>query len=156
MWLSSLSPRLSASSRLCWTNARWLTNLYLSVASVSVVALCLKLVFKHVVLVGGFATSDWLFNKVREKLLQHDMNITRPQNHVSVPPSLEINPVLTSYLVVRPFLMAPCHSIITALYTLASLSVLMEISATRPSIPLIQITNKDSTMDIRILLGPGL
>ena len=52
--------------------------------------------------------------------------------------------------------MVPCYSIITALYTLESLNVLMEISATRPSILLFQITNKDSTMHILILLGPGL
>lgn len=37
----------------------------------------------HVVLVGGFAASDWLFNKVHEKLLPHGLNIIRPENHVN-------------------------------------------------------------------------
>jgi hypothetical protein len=157
MWPSSLSLRLSASSMLCWNNARWLTNLYLCVDYFFLPRILrLELAFKHVVLVGGFAASDWLFSKVQEKLLQHGMNITRPQNHVSVPPSFEINLVLTSHSGIRPFLMAPCHSISTALYALESRSVLMEISATRPSIPLIQITNKDSTMHILILTGPSV
>jgi hypothetical protein len=58
--------------------------------------LCLELAFKHVVLVGGFAASDWLFSKVQEKLLPHDMNITRPEHHVSVAASFEIHLVLNS------------------------------------------------------------
>jgi hypothetical protein len=84
------------------------------------------------------------------------MNVTRPQNHVSVPPSLEINLVLTSYSGIRPCLMAPCHSITTALYTLESLSLPTELSRAFASIPLIQITNKDSTMYILILMGSGV
>ena len=58
--------------------------------------ICLELAFKHVVLVGGFAASDWLFSKVQEKLLPYDMNITRPEHHVSVAASLEIHLVLNS------------------------------------------------------------
>jgi len=47
------------------------------------VVLRLELAFQHVILVGGFATSDWLSNEVHKKLLPHGLNIVRPQNHVS-------------------------------------------------------------------------
>ena len=38
--------------------------------------------FQHVVLVGGFAASDWLFSKVHELLTPSGLNIVRPENHV--------------------------------------------------------------------------
>ena len=38
--------------------------------------------FQHVVLVGGFAASDWLFSKVYESLTPLGLNIVRPENHV--------------------------------------------------------------------------
>jgi len=37
----------------------------------------------HVVLVGGFAASDWLFTKVHEALTPTGLNIVRPENHVN-------------------------------------------------------------------------
>ncbi|KAH9485815.1 Heat shock 70 kDa protein 12B [Psilocybe cubensis] len=37
----------------------------------------------HVVLVGGFAASDWLFNKITEALTPSKLNIIRPENHVN-------------------------------------------------------------------------
>jgi len=37
----------------------------------------------HVVLVGGFAASDWLFTKVHEILTPLGLNIVRPENHVN-------------------------------------------------------------------------
>jgi hypothetical protein len=37
----------------------------------------------HVVLVGGFAASDWLFNKVNDALSKAHLNILRPENHVN-------------------------------------------------------------------------
>ena len=40
------------------------------------------LYFQHVVLVGGFAGSDWLFTKVHELLTPLGLNIVRPENHV--------------------------------------------------------------------------
>ena len=40
------------------------------------------LYFQHVVLVGGFAASDWLFTKLCELLAPLDLNIVRPENHV--------------------------------------------------------------------------
>ena len=40
------------------------------------------LYFQHVVLVGGFAASDWLYSKVHELLTPHGLNIFRPENHV--------------------------------------------------------------------------
>jgi hypothetical protein len=40
------------------------------------------LYFQHVVLVGGFAASDWLFSKVYEILTPLGLNIIRPDNHV--------------------------------------------------------------------------
>jgi hypothetical protein len=40
------------------------------------------LYFQHVVLVGGFAASDWLFTKVYETLTPLGLNIVRPENHV--------------------------------------------------------------------------
>ena len=84
------------------------------------------------------------------------MNISRPQNHVSVPPSLEINLVLTFYVGTRLCLMEPCLSITTILYTLESLSLPTELSRPVPSIPMTQITNKDYTIHILIFLGSGL
>ena len=39
------------------------------------------LYFQHVVLVGGFAASDWLFIKVHELLTPLGLNIVRPENH---------------------------------------------------------------------------
>jgi len=38
---------------------------------------------KHVVLVGGFSASDWLFTKVGEALAPKGLNVIRPDNHVS-------------------------------------------------------------------------
>jgi len=38
--------------------------------------------FQHVVLVGGFAASDWLFTKVHELLTPLGLNIVRPENFV--------------------------------------------------------------------------
>jgi len=49
------------------------------------VIVSLELAFQHVVLIGDFAASDWLFNKVHEKLLPHGVNVIRPDNHVFVP-----------------------------------------------------------------------
>ncbi|KAF8161579.1 hypothetical protein B0H34DRAFT_701592 [Crassisporium funariophilum] len=37
----------------------------------------------HVVLVGGFAASDWLYNKVHSSLSPLGLNILRPENHVN-------------------------------------------------------------------------
>ncbi|KAF8805181.1 hypothetical protein BYT27DRAFT_7192862 [Phlegmacium glaucopus] len=37
----------------------------------------------HVVLVGGFAASDWLFTKVHEALTPLGLNIVRPETHVN-------------------------------------------------------------------------
>ena len=39
---------------------------------------------QHVVLVGGFAASDWLFNKVHEALTPLGLNVLRPESHVYV------------------------------------------------------------------------
>ncbi|KAF9528181.1 hypothetical protein CPB83DRAFT_767302 [Crepidotus variabilis] len=38
---------------------------------------------RHVVLVGGFAASDWLFHKIRSELAKFSLNVMRPENHVS-------------------------------------------------------------------------
>ena len=40
------------------------------------------LYLQHVVLVGGFAESDWLFNKVYEMLTPLGLNIVRPESHL--------------------------------------------------------------------------
>ncbi|EFI28063.1 hypothetical protein CC1G_14089 [Coprinopsis cinerea okayama7 len=37
----------------------------------------------HVVLVGGFAASDWLYFKVRDTLKPQGFNVVRPENHVN-------------------------------------------------------------------------
>ena len=37
---------------------------------------------QHVVLVGGFAASDWLFNSVYTPLQKLGLNVVRPENHV--------------------------------------------------------------------------
>jgi hypothetical protein len=39
-------------------------------------------VCQHVVLVGGFAASDWLFAKLYDKLTPLGLNIVRPENYV--------------------------------------------------------------------------
>ena len=40
------------------------------------------LYFQHVVLVGEFAASDWLFTKVYEMLTPLGLNVIRPEIHV--------------------------------------------------------------------------
>jgi hypothetical protein len=50
----------------------------------SVMLLTIPSRFQHVVLVGGFAASDWLFNKVHEALTPLGLNILRPESHVYV------------------------------------------------------------------------
>ena len=37
---------------------------------------------QHVVLVGGFAASDWLFEKVQISLAQAGLDVLRPDSHV--------------------------------------------------------------------------
>jgi len=37
----------------------------------------------HVVLVGGFAASDWLFQQVKDRLTTKGLVVTRPENHVN-------------------------------------------------------------------------
>ncbi|KAJ2932548.1 hypothetical protein H1R20_g4563, partial [Candolleomyces eurysporus] len=39
--------------------------------------------FSHVVLVGGFASSDWLYDNVRERLGPDGFNVIRPENHLN-------------------------------------------------------------------------
>ncbi|TEB37919.1 hypothetical protein FA13DRAFT_1785787 [Coprinellus micaceus] len=39
--------------------------------------------FTHVVLVGGFASSDWLFEKVSERLNPEGFKVIRPENHLN-------------------------------------------------------------------------
>ena len=69
MWPPFLRLRLSALSALCYTNVRWLTYLYLCVNFVSFII---------------------------PFVLNHDMNITRSEHHVSVAASLEIHLTLNS------------------------------------------------------------
>ncbi|TFK21092.1 hypothetical protein FA15DRAFT_672873 [Coprinopsis marcescibilis] len=38
---------------------------------------------KHVVLVGGFSASDWLYSKIDEVLSPKGLNVIRPENHVN-------------------------------------------------------------------------
>ena len=40
------------------------------------------LYFQHVVLLGGFAASDWLSSKITELLTPLGLNIICPENHV--------------------------------------------------------------------------
>ena len=80
------------------------------------------------------------------------MNITRPQNYVSVAASLGIHFVLTRNLGTRLCLTAPYHSIMTILCTLEFPSSLTEASTRFASIPLPQITNRGSTIHILIFL----
>jgi len=61
----------------------------------------LNVAFQHIVLVGGFAASDWLFNQVHQKLLPHGLNIVRPPNHVSVLLFFHICHVVTCYSIFR-------------------------------------------------------
>lgn len=39
--------------------------------------------FSHVVLVGGFASSDWLYDNVREHLEPEGFSVIRPENHLN-------------------------------------------------------------------------
>ena len=61
----------------------------------------LNFAFQHVVLAGGLAANDWLFNEVHQKLLPHGLNVVRPQNHVSVPPSFQFIIYLTCFSIFR-------------------------------------------------------
>ncbi|TFK26684.1 hypothetical protein FA15DRAFT_667159 [Coprinopsis marcescibilis] len=38
---------------------------------------------RHVVLVGGFAANDWLFNRVEAQLKEAEIVVSRPENHVN-------------------------------------------------------------------------
>ncbi|RXW25697.1 hypothetical protein EST38_g165 [Candolleomyces aberdarensis] len=38
---------------------------------------------KHIVLVGGFSASDWLFSKIDEALSPKGLNVIRPESHVN-------------------------------------------------------------------------
>ena len=38
--------------------------------------------WQHVVLVGGFAASDWLYKKVSEALKEKGFSVVRPDHHV--------------------------------------------------------------------------
>lgn len=49
---------------------------------------------QHVVLVGGFSASDWVYSQVTEKLTPLGLHIIRPDNHVFVP--IPFNFVLTN------------------------------------------------------------
>lgn len=37
----------------------------------------------HVILVGGFAASDWLYNEVKTRLVSHGLNVVRPEIYVN-------------------------------------------------------------------------
>ena len=37
---------------------------------------------QSVFIVGGFAASDWLFTKVKEKLEELEIDVSRPDSHV--------------------------------------------------------------------------
>jgi len=39
--------------------------------------------FTHVVLVGGFAASDWLYKQVSEALTEKGFSVVRPDHHVN-------------------------------------------------------------------------
>ena len=56
------------------------------------------LYFQHVVLVGGFAASNWLFSKVHELLTPVGLNVVRPENHVWVFFMIESTLLLKKYL----------------------------------------------------------
>ena len=42
----------------------------------------LLLYFQHVILVGGFAASDWLFTELNESLTPLGLNVVRPGNYL--------------------------------------------------------------------------
>lgn len=45
-------------------------------------------IVQTVIMVGGFAASDWLFSSVRTELEKMGLTVYRPDGHVYVPQSL--------------------------------------------------------------------
>ena len=100
--------------------------------------------FQHVVLVGGFAASDWLFSKVHELLTPLGLYIVRPENHVWV-----FSKIKTTILFKKKktssetklFRMARSHSTSTTLWELVFLNSHMASLATSVTTQMSQTTD---------------
>jgi hypothetical protein len=66
-----------------------------------------------VILVGGFAASDWLFARVKDRLSMKGLAVTRPENHVQVLHDVRWTNFRHTYYPAgtKPFLMGRYHSI---------------------------------------------
>jgi len=87
--------------------------------------LCLK----HVILVGGFAASDYLFERVEAQLTRKGLVLMRPDNRVYVLPSMFTCKLFTFffYLETRPFLMGLFPSFLIIVFALELRRSLMEL-----------------------------
>jgi hypothetical protein len=109
---------------------------------------------QHVVLVGGFAASDWLFTNVYEKLTSHGLNVFRPDNHVWV-----FFKIKTTLLFkersseTKLFRVVRSHSTSTTSWELAFPKSHMVTFATSRTIQMTQTTNHGLTMCSPLLLG---
>ena len=98
---------------------------------------------------------DWLFKNVHERLLPHGLNTIRPENHMSVPPSLDLCLILTCCSGIGPYLTARFPSN-TVLCALGFLDLVMEPFAALCLIPLTRTTNKDSETHLFMYVGRGI
>ena len=102
--------------------------------------------FQHVVLVGGFASNDWLFSKVYESLTPFGLNIVRPENHVWVLFKVKTIVLFKKYFIETKLLrMARSHSISTTSWELAFPKSHMVPFAVRNTTQVTQITDRDLT-----------
>ena len=112
------------------------------------------LYFQHVVLVGGFASSDWLFFKVYELLTPLGLNIVRPENHVWVLFEVKTTVLFKkSPLETKLHRMARSHSTSTTSWGLVFLKSHMVPFPIRHTSQVTQTTDHDLTRSSPVLLG---
>lgn len=85
--------------------------------------------FQHVVLVGGFGASDWLFKRLQVELGSQGLKVVRPELYVYVfspAPTLSLQLATDSDIAeTKPSQMEPSHSISLASSKLASRNIAM-------------------------------
>ena len=111
-------------------------------------------IFQHVVLVGGFAASDWIFFKVHELLTPLGINIVRAENYVWVFFQDQNDTVLKeTSLETKLFRMARSHSTSTTSWELAFPNLHMVSLPLSHTTQMTQITSRGLKMCTPLLLG---
>ena len=108
-------------------------------------------------LVGGFAASDWLFNKVYELLTPLGLNIVRAENHVWVFFKIETTLLFKTapFKETKPFLMEQSHPTSTILWGLVFPNSHMVPFAPSHTIQVLQTTDHGLAMCSSLHLGPS-